>query len=105
EACFVIRSRLEDPAPILLVLATTTWNAYNDWGGRSRYTGGTCVAFERPFAEGFVVKPEPIGRMMQITPDREAMGYRSWARPLGLSDWSGGARWGDSARAGTPLAA
>ena len=93
EACFVIRSRLEDPAPILLVLATTTWNAYNDWGGPSLYTGGTRVSFERPFAEGFLVKPEPIGRMMQTTPDREAMGYRSWARPLGLSDWSGGAGW------------
>ena len=93
DACFVIRPRLEDPAPILLVLATTTWNAYNDWGGPSLYTGGTRVSFERPFAKGFLVKPEPVGRMMQTTPDREAMGYRSWARPLGLSDWSGGAGW------------
>ena len=75
------------------MLATTTWNAYNDWGGPSLYTGGTRVSFERPFADGFLVKPEPIGRMMQTTPDREAMGYRSWARPLGLSDWSGGAGW------------
>ena len=93
DACFVLRPRSNDPAPILLVLATTTWNAYNDWGGPSLYTGGTRVSFERPFAKGFLVKPEPIGRMMQTTPDREAMGYRSWAQPLGLSDWSGGAGW------------
>lgn len=93
DACFIIRPLLNDPAPILLVLATTTWNAYNDWGGPSLYTGGTRVSFERPFAEGFLVKPEPIGRMMQTEPDREAMGYRNWARPLGLSDWSGGAGW------------
>ncbi|HEY7666947.1 MAG TPA: N,N-dimethylformamidase beta subunit family domain-containing protein [Actinomycetota bacterium] len=93
DACFVVRPPTRDRAPILLVLSTTTWNAYNDWGGPSLYTGGTRVSFERPFAKGFLIKPEPIGRMMQSTPDREAMGYRSWARPLGLSDWSGGAGW------------
>jgi hypothetical protein len=93
DACVVVRPGSDDPAPILLVLATTTWNAYNDWGGPSLYTGGTRVSFERPFAKGFLVKPEPVGRMMQTTPDREAMGYRSWARPRGLSDWSGGAGW------------
>jgi hypothetical protein len=93
DACFVVRPHADDPAPLLLVLATTTWNAYNDWGGPSLYTGSTRVSFERPFAKGFLVKPEPIGRMMQTTPDREAMGYRNWARPLGLSDWSGGAGW------------
>jgi hypothetical protein len=80
-------------APILLVLSTCTWNAYNDWGGPSLYTGGTRVSFERPFARGFLVKPEPVGRMMQPEPDREAMGYRGWSRPLGLSDWSGGSGW------------
>jgi len=93
DACLVVRPRADDPAPLLLVLATTTWNAYNDWGGPSLYTDGTRVSFERPFAKGFLVKPEPIGRMMQTTPDREAMGYRNWARLLGLSDWSGGAGW------------
>ena len=93
DAFFVVRPAADDRAPILLVLATTTWNAYNDWGGPSLYTGGTRVSFERPFAKGFLVKPEPIGRMMQTTPDPEAMGYRNWARPLGLSDWSGGAGW------------
>jgi N,N-dimethylformamidase beta subunit-like protein len=75
------------------VLSTTTWHAYNDWGGPSLYTGGTRVSFRRPFAPGFLVKPEPIGRMMQREPDREAMGFRTWARAHGVSDWSGGAGW------------
>lgn len=92
DAYLVVRPGRER-APAILVLATNTWHAYNDWGGPSLYTGGTRVSFERPFAKGFLVKPEPIGRMMQPVPDREAMGFRNWARPLGLSDWCGGAGW------------
>jgi hypothetical protein len=93
EAFLVVRPDASDPAPALLVLSTTTWHAYNDWGGPSLYTGGTRVSFERPFASGFLVKPEPFGRMMQRETDREAMGFRNWARPLGISDWCGGAGW------------
>jgi hypothetical protein len=90
---FVVVRPSEQRAPAILVLSTTTWQAYNDWGGPSLYTGGTRVSFDRPLARGFLVKPEPIGRMMQREPDREAMGFRTWARPLGLSDWCGGAGW------------
>lgn len=93
DAFLVVRPDPNDRAPILLVLATTTWHAYNDWGGPSLYTGGTHVSFRRPFANGFLVKPEPIGRMMEPVPDKEAMGFRHWARPLGLSDWCGGTGW------------
>lgn len=94
DACLVVRpGPHQEPAPILMVLTTTTWQAYNDFGGPSLYTGGTHVSFERPFAKGFLVKPEPIGRMMQRETDAQAMGFRNWARPLGLSDWCGGAGW------------
>ena len=65
DAFLVVRPDPSDPAPIVLILSTTTWHAYNDWGGPSLYTGGTRVSFQRPFANGFLVKPEPIGRMMQ----------------------------------------
>ncbi len=41
------------------MLSTSTYNAYNDWGGPSLYTGGTHVSFERPLAPGFLAKPEP----------------------------------------------
>jgi hypothetical protein len=77
----------------ILVLSTTTWNAYNDWGGPCLYTGGTRVAFDRPMARGFLSKSEPWERKMQPQPDREAMRYVDWAREHGLSDWSGGAGW------------
>ena len=93
DAFAVIRPQADDPAPILMVLATTTWNAYNDWGGPSLYTGGTRVSFERPLAPGFLVKPEPHRRKAQPHPDREALWFFEWAEPLGLSVWSGGAGW------------
>jgi len=80
-------------APMILVLSTTTWNAYNDWGGPSLYTGGTQVSFERPLARGFLDKPESKRRKMQPEPDREGKWYFRWAEPLGLSVWSGGAGW------------
>ncbi len=92
DAFLVVRPGAE-PSRLILVLSTNTYNAYNDWGGPSLYTGGTRVSFRRPMARGFLVKPEPAGRMMQTDPDPEAMGYRDWARPRGLSDWSGGAGW------------
>jgi hypothetical protein len=93
DAFVVIRPGAGEPAPILLVLSTATWNAYNDWGGSSLYTGGTRVSFERPLAPGFLVKPEPAHRKMQHRPDREGLGFFEWAEPLGLSVWSGGAGW------------
>ena len=80
-------------APILLVLSTATYNAYNDWGGPSLYTGGTRVSFERPLAPGFLHKPEPAARKAQAIPDREALGYFTWAEEQGLSPWSGGSGW------------
>jgi hypothetical protein len=93
DAFLVVRPYAGSPAPILLVLSTTTWNAYNDWGGPSLYTGGMEVSFERPLAPGFLVKPEPHRRKMQPEPDREARWFFTWAEPLGLSVWSGGAGW------------
>jgi hypothetical protein len=85
-------------APILMVLSTTTWNAYNDWGGPQLYTGGTRVAFDRPMAPGFLTKPEPARRKMQPQLDREALWFFEWAEPLGVSVWSGGAGWHDRER-------
>jgi hypothetical protein len=53
HAMFVVRAS-RPTASILLVLATNTYNAYNAWGGRSLYTGGHTVAFDRPFIRGFI---------------------------------------------------
>jgi hypothetical protein len=93
DAFLVVRPRDDDRAPIVLVLSTSTWNAYNDWGGPSLYTGGNRVSFERPLAQGFLTKPEPARRKMQPHPDREGLWFFEWAEPLGVSVWSGGAGW------------
>jgi hypothetical protein len=92
HAFFAVRPS-SDPAPILLVLATTTANAYNDWGGPSLYTGGTRVSFERPLARGFLDRTETAPRKAQLEPDHEALTYFRWAEEHGLSPWSGGAGW------------
>ncbi len=56
---FVVRAgdRADAGADTILVLATNTWNAYNTWGGRSLYTGGTQVAFARPWSRGMLCRP------------------------------------------------
>ena len=40
------------------MLATNTRHAYNPWGGKSLYTGGTQVSYARPFARGMLDRPE-----------------------------------------------
>ncbi|MFZ8997753.1 MAG: N,N-dimethylformamidase beta subunit family domain-containing protein [Ilumatobacteraceae bacterium] len=57
HAGFVVRPATPTGSP-LLVLATNTWNAYNPWGGCSLYTGGKEVSFRRPFARGFLDRPD-----------------------------------------------
>ncbi len=93
EAFLVVRAGNRERAPILLVLSTSTYDAYNDWGGPSLYTGGSRVSMLRPMASGFLTKPEPHRRKMQPQPDREALWFFEWAEPLGVSVWSGGAGW------------
>ena len=83
DAFLVVRPGRGVRAPVLMVLGTSTWNAYNDWGGPSLYTGGTRVSFERPLAPGFLTKPEPARRKAQDEPDREALGYFGWAAEHG----------------------
>ena len=80
---------------ILLVLATNTYNAYNDWGGPSLYTGGTRVSFQRPLAPGFLRKPEPHVRYPNVSDmdDPEHEHFRAWADLHGLARWSGSAGW------------
>ena len=53
DACFVVRSAAP-AAPVLLVLATNTYQAYNSWGGRSLYTGGAQVSLRRPLGRGLI---------------------------------------------------
>lgn len=97
-AFFVVRPLPVDGSAanrILLVLATNSYNAYNDFGGPSLYTGATRVSFTRPFARGFLRKPEPHVRYPNVsdTDDPEHESFRSWADLHGLARWSGSAGW------------
>jgi hypothetical protein len=60
-ACFVLRAT--DPAPVVAVIPTNTWQAYNVWGGLSLYrdrrprhgplqTRAHQVSFLRPYKQG-----------------------------------------------------
>lgn len=42
---------------ILVVLATNTWNAYNQWGGKCLYSGAHEVSFRRPIERGYLTRP------------------------------------------------
>lgn len=90
HAIFVVRA----PRPTtraLLVLATNTYNAYNAWGGRSLYTGGHQVSFDRPFVRGMLMRaaalndddrkspPCPPGEV----PDIDGTRYLAWRTALG----------------------
>ena len=58
HAMFVVRAPIaQRRGAALLVIATNTYNAYNNWGGRSLYTGGHRVSFDRPFGRGMLVRP------------------------------------------------
>jgi hypothetical protein len=57
EGFFVVRGRqIQDG---MLVLSTSTWAAYNNWGGPSFYTGGQHSSFCRPLPKGFLNKHNP----------------------------------------------
>lgn len=91
---------------LLLVAATGTWTAYNDWGGSNHYEGVTgetgdqfapVVSLNRPFARGFVKLPVGAPRI----PLREApeMGaalhypHMEWAYANGYSKKYASAGW------------
>ena len=83
---------------LLLVAATGTWTAYNDWGGSNHYEGTTgpeadqfspVLSHLRPFAPGFVTLPEGAPRIPLR--ERPVMGaevtypHMDWAYANGFS--------------------
>lgn len=58
QAFFTLRPPADTPkATAVLHLATNTYNAYNQWGGRCCYSGATHVSFERPLERGYLRRP------------------------------------------------
>jgi hypothetical protein len=85
----VVRDPGRQRSPILLVLSTNTWNAYNDVGGRNFYTGSVVASFERPLGAGMLAKPDARG-------SRLADGVDAYVAYTGLSRfsiWHGMAGW------------
>jgi hypothetical protein len=97
EAFFVVRSAHPGRhASIVLALSTTTWCAYNDWGGPNLYMGGTRVSFDRPLPKGFLTRPAaPNDRLANVTApgDREVTGWIDYLVAHGVGVWSGAAGW------------
>ena len=93
-AWFVVRPAQPRPGAIVLALATNTWNAYNDAGGRNLYTGAVEMSFARPLALGFLAKPDAGGA-------RVVAGVRTYAHYTadeGLSLWHGMSGWAGQER-------
>jgi len=95
EGMFVVRSA-HPQAKILMLLATGTWCAYNDWGGSNHYQGLTGprgddfaaeVSMHRPWATGFVRWPEDAPRITHASPllRKPEYPHMEYARSNGLS--------------------
>ncbi|MBO6690005.1 MAG: hypothetical protein JJ931_11820 [Henriciella sp.] len=68
---FIVRSAAE-AAPMVLIAATSTWNAYNDWGGANSYEGiagdngnqfSPVLSTQRPWARGLIWLPQGAPRI------------------------------------------
>ena len=103
---FLLRAAPGKQASLLLVAATGTWAAYNDWGGSNHYEGiagpdrNQCaprVSMHRPFSRGFVVLPHGAPRVPLRTPPVMGAALRhphvEWAYANGYSKKYASAGW------------
>lgn len=115
EAFFVVRPAPGSTADAILVLATNTYNAYNQWGGRCLYSDAVKVSFDRPLERGFVRRPpapddtDYDGRVASLPeePDEEHhqlqqyladFEYPLWCASGGWHNWERRfARWAETA--------
>ena len=76
---FIHRGHVRTPGALALVAATSTWSAYNDWGGASHYYGtnpeaprgrATHLAALRPWARGQVWLPPGAPRSVNANRPR-----------------------------------
>ena len=72
EAFFVVRSNRVLDA--MLVLSTSTWAAYNHWGGPSFYMGSSHSSLRRPLPKGFLYKEDPMSHRIAH--------YMNWDGPM-----------------------
>ncbi len=91
---------------VLLVAATGTWSAYNDWGGSNHYEGiagengdrfSPVLSLDRPYARGFVKLPATAPRIPLRDPPEIGAAVRyphmEWAYEHGYSKKYASAGW------------
>ena len=91
---------------ILQVAASSTWTAYNTWGGSNHYQGitgpkrnqyATTVSLERPWCRGFVVLPQDAPRVpLEVSPPPGAgprYPHLEWAFANGYSNKYASSGW------------
>lgn len=94
------------PGRLLLIAATSTWTAYNDWGGSNHYQGfagpkgdlfSAVLSIHRPFAKGFVTLPAEAPRPTLLEPPammaEPRYPHMEWAYANGFSKKYASAGW------------
>jgi hypothetical protein len=121
HAFFTVVAPDPDPDRPLLLLATNTYQAYNQWGGRCMYSGATTVSLDRPIERGYIRRDaapfdvEYDGRFADTTGrDREHRrivdyqtrhGYPVWTSSAGWHNWERRfVRWAETAGFGIDVA-
>jgi hypothetical protein len=100
EHIFIVRPKAggDKRGRLLLIAATATWTAYNDWGGSNHYQGycgptgdrfSPILSIARPLAKGFVSLPPDAPRAV-LTEDPPIMSeprypHMEWAYANGYS--------------------
>lgn len=107
EHWFALRAPADRAAPILLVCATSTWLAYNNWGGSNHYEGNwqgeaqnlpaPVISTQRPWARGQVSLPIGAPRLPHAVPPEIGAAPRyeafEWAWFKGYSKYYAAAGW------------
>ncbi len=96
NAFFIVRPALDDvgKADAVMVVATSTYAAYNDYGAPSFYTGAHESSLLRPLPRGFITEPEQETYLeARLARDQRAImaffrsGPSMWSQASGWSNW------------------
>jgi hypothetical protein len=101
EAFFVVRPTSATSADAIVVLATNTYNAYNQWGGRCLYSDAVKVSFDRPLERGYLRRPAAPhtvtydGRVASLPdePDEEHHQLQQYLADFDYPLWCASAGW------------
>ena len=103
---FAVAPRRVDRTHLLLIAATSTWAAYNAWGGANHYEGidgpagdqpAATLSFERPWSRG--IAELPVGAPRKVTTVETPIGWVpryptiEWALATGHPKYHASAGW------------